>query len=280
MGSARNAPATLFRSQAVIADPGNAKTIVIDKSPCICDLTSTTTETRTVDRPTRVGAELILHGKSISGTITVTVTGGWNETGDTTFTVTEAGQFYILRSLQTSAGVYFWRLTSHYGHGNMSTTEAAALNGLTATVTELNARAAAASRLVNVTDAATYTVLAANSGKTHIMPDFAASCTLALPAGALGLEYTFIGKAGAADAHSWIFQVAESGVSFLGGLAFVDTDDPADSIVAVYPNGSSNDFMTILAPGGGTIVYMIHDGTNWIVSGRVNGATAPTFSDS
>ena len=41
--------------------------------------------------------------------------------------------------------------------------------------------------IVNVPDAATYTVLAADSGKVHIMPDLTASCTITLPTEKAGL---------------------------------------------------------------------------------------------
>lgn len=153
------------------------------------------------------------------------------------------------------------------------------LAGLTATAAEINASSDVSARVVNVTDAATYTVLAANSGKPHIMPDFTSACTLALPAVSSGLEYEFIGKGVAADAQAWIFQSASATNFFLGGIGFVDTDDPADSIVAVYSNGSSNDFLTINAPGAGTRVKLVCDGTNWIANGIVVGATAPAFSD-
>lgn len=156
------------------------------------------------------------------------------------------------------------------------------LLGITATAAEINARSAAASRFVNVTDAATYTVLAANSGKIHVMPNFTSSCTLALPAAAAGLEYTFIGKAVAADAQNWIIQSASATNFFLGGVSFADTDAGAgaDEIHAgVWSNGSSNDFLTVVTPGAGTYIYMICDGTNWIVNGQVASATVPAFSD-
>lgn len=156
------------------------------------------------------------------------------------------------------------------------------LMGITASAAEINAHAAAASRFVNVTDATTYTVLAANSGKIHIMPNFTASCTLALPAVAAGLEYTFIGKAVAADAQNWIIQSASATNFFLGGVSFADTDAGAgaDEIHAgIWSNGSSNDFLTVVTPGAGTYLYMICDGTNWIVNGQVFSATVPAFSD-
>lgn len=156
------------------------------------------------------------------------------------------------------------------------------LMGITATAAEINARAAAASRYVNVTDAATYSVLAADSGKIHIIPNLTASCTLTLPTASAGLEYTFIGKAVAADAQDWIIKSPSATNYFLGGVSFADTDAGAgaDEIHAgIWSNGSTNDFLTVVTPGAGTIVRVICDGTNWIVNGQVFSATVPAFSD-
>jgi len=165
------------------------------------------------------------------------------------------------------------------------TSSAAELNiltGVTATAAEINGAADVSSRLVSITDAATYTVLAANSGKTHVFPDLTASCTATLPTAAAGLEFTFIGKGVAADAQDWIIKSPSATNYFIGGVAFADTDAGAgaDEIHAgIYSNGSSNDFLTITTPGAGTRVYVICDGTNWIVNGQVFSATAPAFSD-
>jgi hypothetical protein len=154
--------------------------------------------------------------------------------------------------------------------------------GITASAAEINARAAAASRYVNVTDAATYSVLAADSGKIHIMPNFTASCTLTLPTASAGLEYIFIGKAVAADAQDWIIKSPSATNYFIGGVSFADTDAGAgaDEIHAgIYSNGSTNDFLTVVTPGAGTRIHVICDGTNWIVNGQVFSATVPAFSD-
>lgn len=153
---------------------------------------------------------------------------------------------------------------------------------ISATAAEINARCAAASRFVNVTDAATYSVLAADSGKIHIMPNFTATCTLTLPTAAAGLEYTFIGKAVAADAQDWIIKSPSATNYFIGGVSFADTDAGAgaDEIHAgIWSNGSSNDFLTVVTPGAGTRIHVICDGTNWIVNGQVYSATVPAFSD-
>lgn len=150
---------------------------------------------------------------------------------------------------------------------------------ITATAAQINAVAAPASRIVNVPDATPYTVLAADSGKIHILPDFTSSTTLNLPAVAAGLEYTFIGKAVAADAQNWVFTAPAS--AFLkGGVVFFDNDagSASDEISAVYPNGSSHLTLTVVTPAAGTALYFICDGTNWIVNGQIHSATVPAFS--
>ncbi len=283
--SAKNIGRLLHDGQLGFVHSTDAGTITpLGQSPCLVELVSAGAETRTLARPTKKNAEITLQGKTIAGTITITVTGGYNRDGDTTFAITAVGQWVSFRSGVTSAGVYFWEKTGDYELGNIAPADSTVLKSLstlTATAAEINARAAAASRIVNITDAATYTVLAANSGKIHIFPDLSQNCTVAMCALGVGLEYTFIGKGIAADASNWIFQGAEAGTSFLGGAVHLDSDAGAasDEVVAVYPNGSSNDFHTIITPGAGTRVYMICDGTNWIVNTIAVSATAPTFSD-
>lgn len=151
---------------------------------------------------------------------------------------------------------------------------------ITATPAEINAVAAGASRVVTVTDAASYTVLAANSGKMHIMPNFTASCTLTFPTAVAGLNYKFIGKAVAADAQDWIF-TAVTPSFLLGGVSFTDTDAGSgadEEHAGVWPNGSSHLVLTVVTPGAGTEISFWCDGTNWIVNGQVHSATVPTVA--
>lgn len=150
---------------------------------------------------------------------------------------------------------------------------------LTATAAQINAAAAPASRFVSVPDAASYTILAADSGKTHILPDFTSTCTLTFPAASAGLEYTFIGGGSAADAQNWVF-TAPAGAFLRGGVMHADLDSGtgADEIVAVYANGSSHLTLTVTTPAGGTSLYFICDGTKWVMNGTVNSNTAPAAS--
>lgn len=132
---------------------------------------------------------------------------------------------------------------------------------------------------VAIPDATTYAALAVNSGKLHVFPNLTGNCTVTLPAPTLGLAFTFIGSAGAADAQSWIIS-DPVGVLLLGGVLGMDTDAGAgaDELIPAYANGSSHIKITIATPEAGTRVQFIADGTHWLISGQVSSAAAPVFA--
>jgi len=131
---------------------------------------------------------------------------------------------------------------------------------------------------VVTTDAATYTVLAANSGKTHIVPNLTADCVFTLPTPAAGLHYRFIYGGGAADAQDWTLNTGSDTNYFIGGLAGHDT---TAVILYVFSDGNSNSKVKIDTPNIGTAVELYCDGTNWYISGTVHSSTDThsVFSD-
>jgi hypothetical protein len=153
---------------------------------------------------------------------------------------------------------------------------------VTATAAEINNAADLSANFVNVTDAASYTVLAANSGKIHYLPDFAAACSLLLPAEAAGLQFDFVYAGGALDAHGIVINSESDTNYFVGGVLFADMDAGAgsDELVAVYPDGNSNSKLTCSSVGAGTRVRVVcRDGTLWTIHGTIAGNTAPVFAD-
>ena len=150
--------------------------------------------------------------------------------------------------------------------------------GLTASAAEINAVADVSARIVSLTDAnATLTV--ANSGRPHLVANVSADRTFTLPAVSSGLEYLFQSTVSAADGHDWIIitDADDNSEFFLGGLSH---NDPADDTVdPILSDGNSNDTMQINVPDAGTWVKFISDGTNWIISGFVVAAAAPTLAD-
>ena len=155
------------------------------------------------------------------------------------------------------------------------------MSGVTATAAEINAAADVSARAVSISDATTYAVLAANSGKPHIVPNFTSSCTITLPTAAAGLEYAFYYKGVAADGQNWVINTGSNTNFFLGGLAHLDTDAGAagDEVVPIAGDGNSNSKLTVVTPDVGTWVKVICDGTNWILSGYAVSATVPSFAD-
>lgn len=132
------------------------------------------------------------------------------------------------------------------------------------------------SGVVSVTDAATYTVEAGNTGLVHVLPNLTADCTISLPTAAEGLDFTFVFGGVAADAQDWIIDTGSDTNYYIGGLLYVDDAPAADSVAG---DGNSNSKVTVLTPEPGTRVSVVCDGTNWILSGVVASASAPTFAD-
>lgn len=132
---------------------------------------------------------------------------------------------------------------------------------------------------VEVTDAETYDVSAANSGKLHIIPDLTADCVISLPTAAAGLYYKFIYGGVAEDAHDVTFDTGSDTNFFLGGVTGLDDDD--GDILVIYPDGDSNSIMKIDTLNAGSTIELYCDGTNWIVNATVVSGTDThtAFSD-
>ena len=137
-----------------------------------------------------------------------------------------------------------------------------------------NVDAMYASAPVVIADATSYAVLAANTGKTHVIPDVTANITVTLPAAAAGLKYVFQYGGAAADAQNHIF-VPTAGF-YIGSVEFHDTG--ADATTPVFSDGNSNDVFTLVTPAAYKIEFL-SDGTNWYVSGWVGSQTVCTMAD-
>jgi len=146
-----------------------------------------------------------------------------------------------------------------------------------ATITTLNS-GTQKKDVVVVTDAATYTVLAANSGKVHVVPNLTADCTISLPAEAAGLYYEFIYGGAAADAQDWLFDTGSNTNYFVGGVVNLDVGGTPEIVVA-YSDGNSNSKLDVDTPAAGTSIRFYCDGTLWYVNGTVVSAANPAFAD-
>ena len=115
-----------------LKDPGNAGIIDVQgKSGARIDLVSAGAETRTLPAPAAANVELFLGMMTDGGDITLTITGGFDEDGATTFVFSDPGQFLLLRSMRSSTTAYVWRRMSDYASANLTLAEAGYLNGIT-----------------------------------------------------------------------------------------------------------------------------------------------------
>lgn len=97
----------------VIADPGDAGAIAVDKSG-VCAITTEGAETRTLAIPTKVGQQLALVLDVDGGNAVVTVASAINQTGNNTITMGDAGDTVVLTGVQV-AGTLAWRLVVNDG---------------------------------------------------------------------------------------------------------------------------------------------------------------------
>lgn len=135
---------------------------------------------------------------------------------------------------------------------------------------------------VTVADAATYAVLAANSGKIHLVANQAQDIVITLPTAAAGLYYEFWSTMVAADGHDWTISTGSNTNYFLGGIHWIDSDvaeTTAAEVTIMAGNGSSNSKLKIDLPSVNTVVRVYCDGTLWYLSGQAFSTTTPAFSD-
>lgn len=128
---------------------------------------------------------------------------------------------------------------------------------------------------------ADYTVLAQDTGQVYLVANVSADRTFTLPSVEDGLEYEFVATVVAADGHAWIIDTGSDTNYFLGGLLFADTDagSSGTEVALAAGDGDSNSVLTINIPAPGTRVKVTCDGTNWVLSGVVVSATAPSFAN-
>jgi len=97
-----------------IEDPGDAKTITILQWGQICSVVTAGAETRTLAQPTKPGMECKIVLDTDGGDLTLTVTGGYNQDGNTSITFDTAGDWVKFHSVKVGAS-YYWRVLGSEG---------------------------------------------------------------------------------------------------------------------------------------------------------------------
>lgn len=130
----------LSGSQFEILDPGDAKTIYVDRWGAIVPLVSgDSAETRTLDQPDKAGLLCTVVLKTDGGgDITLTVTGGYNLASATTITLGDAGDAVTFISVPVGTSFY-WRVIAQEGTGlTMADVTATAVTGTTVSGTTVS----------------------------------------------------------------------------------------------------------------------------------------------
>ena len=91
-----------------IQDPGSGGTIEFKLWGQICSVNTTGGGTRTLAQPIRPGIIGTVALDVDGGDLTLTVTGGYNASGNTVITMADAGDFVTFQSLKIGSA-YYWR---------------------------------------------------------------------------------------------------------------------------------------------------------------------------
>lgn len=130
MANPHNIEFQRFLCEADVPDPGTTKTIRPTQNG-VCRLVSLAAETRTVADPDKVGQELWLNHMTDGGDITLTFATAFTETGQTTYTFSDPGQFLFLKAVRVSSTALAWRKVADYLSGNSGTLITGAGAGIT-----------------------------------------------------------------------------------------------------------------------------------------------------
>ena len=132
------------------------------------------------------------------------------------------------------------------------------------------------------TDAAETLTVAANAGRTTIIPNVSADRIYTLPAPSEGLHLNLVGfGALAADGHDVTIVVGTANSEFFhGALAHHDTDQTGQTTATVWGNGSSNDTIKLDVVEAFDLHFLGKSSTVWYVWGWTAGVTPVTIANS
>ena len=131
------------------------------------------------------------------------------------------------------------------------------------------------------TDAAETLTVAANAGRTTIIPNVSADRIYTLPQVAEGLHIHLVGfGALAADGHDVSIITDTANTEFYhGAVVHHDSNQTGQTSAVVWGNGSSNDTIKLDTPEAFDIHFLGKSSTVWYVWGWSAGVTPITISD-
>jgi hypothetical protein len=105
-----------------ILDPGDAGTISVTEPLKVSSIITASAETRTLAVPPTVGLLHTIYLKTDGGTLTLTVTGGYDQAANTTMTFSDVGDYALFQSIDDN-GTLRWQLVHHVSGSEVVVTE-------------------------------------------------------------------------------------------------------------------------------------------------------------
>ncbi len=107
--------ADLYEYDHTLTDPGNAGIIRVTQDLQICEMVSTTAETRTLAAPTKPGLRFVLRLMTDGGDVVVTTPNGFNSLVETKATFNDASDLLNLISVETpTLGTFRWQIMTRH----------------------------------------------------------------------------------------------------------------------------------------------------------------------
>lgn len=113
--SGHNAHYEEFTGDAVILDPGDGETLIVDRNQGMVELETSSAETRTLEDPSKSGVLLTLTLKTDGGNCVVTADTAVNATGNNTLTFGDAGDTILLTSIPDGSSGFKWKALANDG---------------------------------------------------------------------------------------------------------------------------------------------------------------------
>ena len=105
-----------------LLDPGDAGTISVTEPLKVSSIITAGAETRTLAVPPTVGLLHTIYLKTDGGTLTLTVTGGYDQAANTTMTFSDVGDYALFQSIDDN-GTLRWQVVHHVSGSEVVVTE-------------------------------------------------------------------------------------------------------------------------------------------------------------
>lgn len=263
----------LLAAPYLMIDPGDAKTIYVDRQLAVVPVVTAAGETRTLAQPTKAGIQATILLDTDGGDLTLTVTGGYNADAATSITLADAGDFVTFISIKVGTS-YYWRVLAQ--EGTNVAMEDLTVDQLTAGTLTVGTTAIALGDMTPGTGISTGTGTICEHSvtkvgsliKTEILVDLTG-----LNSG--GTAGDVIGKQTTANCHLGQILAAVNGTVFAGSVTCLETPAGGEPDIDLYASdvATGTEDVAITDAALGTEAALLDAGGDW-TAGTTKGLTA------